>query len=255
MSNDEPSVKNHNTLSSEEINLKIVEHSEKIELKLDNKMTEFQRKIFEEQAKIFKERVEFYKFLLPTAVAISLGVGGLQLYSKAQLDEFKKEILGQTNEQPILSLFGINTKPLDDQTVQVAKVLVFHRADNGAVLARKQYSYRISILMKKIGKGQIKSGNTVSYFYNTVSEPDNSATDDPSFNNFNEVNLGDQNSLIKINAEKLIPYTFSTTTFEKPSPGKLSKVKYKIFYGDREVSSTFNIKFIDDLKFQDFDIP
>lgn len=255
MNKDEPSNKNDNPLSSQEIDLKIINSLEKIELKLENKIIDFQKKIFEEQSKIFKERVEFLKFLLPSAVGISLAVAGLQLYSKAQFDEFKKEVLGQTNEQPVLSLLGINKKPLDDQTIQVGKVDVFHRADNGAVLARKKYSYRISISIVKSGKGRINSANTVSYFYGTVSEPDNLATDDSNFNNFSEVILGDQNSLVKINSEKSIPYTFSTTTFEKPTPGKLNKVKYKIFYGDREVSSTFNIKFLDNLKFQDFDTP
>jgi hypothetical protein len=128
---------NNHSITNQEIDLKISNSLEMIDLKLDSKITEFQRKIFEEQAKIFKERLEVLKLLYPSFIAIALAVGGLQLYSKSQFDEFKKEIRGEINEQPILSLFGVDQKPLDGQIIKVSKVFVHHRGSNGAVFAKK----------------------------------------------------------------------------------------------------------------------
>lgn len=241
-------------LDTQSINSKIADSAERIDLKLQAKFSEFQARVFEQQLRILDGRLDILKLLAPVFVMFVILLTGLQFFSETRFNEFKAEVRGESDEQPVISLYGLDKRPLDGQTALVTRVTTIYHAPNGARYAKERYDYSFTILVRKQGRGTIKAKNTVLVFYSNSSNPE-APSDDPRFNNFNTSEVNDQDPLVKVGHEIFFPFKVNTGTFDRPSPGATSKFMIKILYGDRTVSSVFDIKFSPALRFVSYDMP
>jgi hypothetical protein len=230
-----------------------IETHEKIRILLNKNFNlRIKNKISRLKAEFYKSQYESIKYFLTIIITVLITVFGIQWFNKQEFTDFKKEVRGEIAKKPRLSLLGTNYKTLENQYIKVNKVFIVYRNNYGVKLSKPSYHYVINIMIKNEGEGAVKADSAISYMYGNVVEPE-IETGDPDFNNLVEISIGTDNALTKVIPGKTIPYFFTTKTSDKPVAGTSIKVKYKIFYGEQEVSSIFFVKFSEKVKFEDFD--
>lgn len=184
-----------------------------------------------------------YLVTVPIIIAIALYAffshSSRNLYNeKADLREYKKELredVGKTKKEPLLELFGIDGKPLENQTLSL-KINIKYQNDG-----KNKYSISIPYVTKNVGK---KTTGKMSIKLYTKRFPIslNPSTDEPDFNFETYINPG------SITPQELPGGGFSLSWrsniyFDNKEEilGNDSAL-LKIYYGDDKiVSAKFNI--------------
>jgi len=187
----------------------------------------------------------FYLTLYLVAVPLIITIALYALFShssrnlyneKADLREYKKELredVGKTKKEPLLELFGMDGKPLENQ---ILKINIQYQNDG-----KNKYSISIPYITKNVGK---KTTGKMSIKLYTKRFPIslNPSTDEPDFNFETYINPG------SITPQELPGGGFSLSWrsnihFDKKE-GMLGNdsVLLKIYYGDDKIASAkFNI--------------
>ena len=249
---------------------------ENIDGKLSNHCTKIDKKIANFSKKTAVKNIDLIKYLFPSVIgAVTLPlltIVGINAYSHAQFNSFKEEVRRESNtfkeelkaelnefldksqEKPEITLLASNRESLENQTIEIKKVAVIN-SDNNRKLTKPRYRYRFTVFLKNLGKGFVRSEDSYSILYYNSPEPERSCTDEPMFNDCDYLSLGVEHPITKLTNNRSIFDSIRVTTSYKPQPAEVRKLKLKLIYGDREVSSTFFIKFANKLRYDEIYTP